>query len=727
MNYVPVKLTRRTFVSAALSAAGGLALGFFYPRNVFAAGIAPSPWGGDDPAGPQEINAWIVIDPDNSVMIRFARAEMGQGSFTALPMIVAEELECDWSKVKSEYASAHRQQLENKVYGDMLTAASRSVRQSRLYLQQAGASARERLIVAGAARWNVPRQECEAKNGQVIHQASGRVLDYGQLAREAAAVKLDAEPKIKTPDQFKLIGTSVSRLDVPLKVTGQAKYGIDIRLPNMAFAAVMACPVFGGAVKGYDESKISGRRGIQAVVNLGNAVAVVADRFWRAKEALADLPIEWAPGPNAATNTGFFETEYRQALDGGNLVSAENRGDVRAALDASPVKFDAIYEVPYLAHAPMEPLNCTAHVQSDRIDIWLGTQNPYGMIAQVSEITGMPPEKIYVHNCFLGGGFGRRSQSDEMLQAVKVAKAVGRPVQLIYTREEDTRQGRYRPLAAIRLQAGLGPDGLPTAWDARTAVSSLWRSLGVPKRAATGVEDHAVDGLVNLPYAVASTSVSCVLKNTHVPVMCWRGVGLTQNLFAVESFVDELAHQAGQDPYKYRRTLLQARPDFVRILDLAAEKSGWNDPLPKGKGRGIAVWMAYDTIIAEVAEVSISSSGSLSVDKITVAADCGHIVDPRTSEMQMESGVIFGLTAVLYGKISIANGAVEQSNFHDYRVMRLAEAPHIDVHLAPRGGEKWGGMAQSSTVLVAPAVCNAIHAACGKRIRKLPLSEARFS
>lgn len=727
MNYAPIKLTRRTFVTTALSAAGGLALGFSYPQNALASGIAASPWGSDDPAGPQEINAWIVIDPDNSVMIRFARAEMGQGSFTALPMIVAEELECDWSKVKAEYASAHRQQLENKVYGDMLTAASRSVRDSRVYLQQAGASARERLIVAGAARWNVTRQECEAKNGQVIHRPSGRALDYGELAREAAVVKLDAEPKIKTPDQFKLIGKSVSRLDVPLKVTGQAKYGIDIRLPDMVFAAVTACPVFGGAVKNYNESKINGRRGIQAVINLGNAVAVVADGFWRAKEALADLPIEWAPGPNATTNTELFEAEYRAAVDGNDLVSAENHGDFRAALDGSPGKCDALYEVPYLAHASMEPLNCTAHVQNDRIDVWLGTQNPYGMIAQVSELTGMPPEKIYVHNCFLGGGFGRRSQSDEMLQAVKIAKVVGRPVQLIYTREEDTRQDRYRPLAAIQLQAGLGSDGLPTAWEARTAVSSLWRSLGVPKRAATGVEGHAVDGLIDLPYAIANRSVSCILKNTHVPVMCWRGVGLTQNLFAVESFIDELAYKAGQDPYMYRRALLQARPDYLRVLDLAAEKSDWNKPLPKGRGRGVAVWMAYDTIIAEVAEVSISSGGVPRVDRIAVVADCGHVVDPRTSEMQMESGVIFGLTAVLYGKITIANGAVEQSNFHDYRVMRLAEAPQIDVHLAPRGGEKWGGMAQSSTVLVAPAVCNAIYAACGKRIRKLPLSEVNFS
>ena len=725
MNNVPSNVTRRSFITTALSASGGLALGFFYPGRAYSTAILPTPWGSDDVAGAQEINAWIVIEPDNSVMIRFARAEMGQGSFTALPLIVAEELQCDWSKVKSEYASPHRQQVENKVYGDMLTAASRSVRESRVYLQQAGASARERLIAAAAMRWQVAAQQCIAKNGKVLHQSSGRSFDFGELARDAAHIKLETEPKIKTPDQFTLLGKSVSRLDIPLKITGQAKYGIDIRVPNMLFAAITSCPVFGGTVITYDEAKIKSRRGIHSVVNLGTAVAVVADRFWRAKEALANLPIEWAPGPGATTNTVLFEKQYREALDG-EVVVAEKHGDAQLALASSPVQAEAIYEVPFLAHAPMEPLNCVADVQPNRIDVWLGTQYPHGMIGQAAKLTGIAPENIYVHNCFLGGGFGRRSQSDEMLQAIKIAKQIGQPVQLVYTREEDTRQGRYRPQAAIRIKGALGADGLPSAWEARTAVSSLWRSLGVPSRAATGVEGHAVDGLIELPYNIPNTSVGCVLKNTHVPVMCWRGVGLTQNLFAVESFVDELAHRAGRDPYAYRRTLLDARPDYVRVLDLVAERSDWKRPLQKGRGRGIAIWMAYDTIIAEVAEVTVASGGKLTVDKIFVVADCGHIVDPRNSEMQMESGVIFGLTAALYGKISIANGAVEQSNFHDYEMVRIEETPEIDILLSPRGGEKWGGMAQSSTVLVAPAVCNAIFAACGKRVRKLPLSDAKL-
>jgi isoquinoline 1-oxidoreductase beta subunit len=726
MNMIHFQPTRRRFITAAASAAGGLALGFFYPGRSHAAGIAASPWGADTPAGPQEINAWIVIDPDNSVLIRFARAEMGQGSFTALPKIVAEELECDWSLVKTEYASPHRQHLENKVYGDMLTAASRSVRMSRIYLQQAGASARERLIAAAAARWQVKSSECEARNSKVIHKQSGKTFDYGSLAHEASLIKLDAEPKIKSPDQFKLVGKSTARLDVPLKVTGQAKYGIDIRIPDMLYAAIAACPVFGGSVKGYDDSTIKSRRGIHSVVYLGTAVAVVADSFWRAKEALSVLPIEWDVGANGATSSVQFDEQFRQALQG-DLVSAEKHGDARAAFDQAVKKADATYEVPYLAHAPMEPLNCVAHVQANRIDVWLGTQDPYGMIGQASKLTGIAPENIYVHNCFLGGGFGRRSQSDEMLQAVSVSKAVGRPVKLVYTREEDTRQGRFRPQAAIQMKGGLGSDGLPSTWEARTAVPSLWRSLGVPARAATGVENHAVDGLIELPYNIPNRAVGCVLKNTHVPVMCWRGVGLTQNLFAVESFIDELAHLAGQDPYKYRRALLIDRPEYVRILDLVAQRSNWDKPLAKGKGRGIAIWMAYDTIIAEVAEVSVDGKGELSVDKIFVVADCGQIVDPQNSALQMESGIIYGLTAALTGKITIVNGAVEQGNFNDYEMIRMEDAPKIDVHLSPRGGEKWGGMAQSSTVLVAPAICNAIFSAVGKRVRRLPISETSLA
>jgi isoquinoline 1-oxidoreductase beta subunit len=701
MNMIHMQPTRRRFITTALSAAGGLAVGFFYPGRSYAAAIAAAPWGGDGPAGPQEINAWIVIDPDNSVLIRFARAEMGQGSFTALPRIVAEELECDWSLVKTEYASPHRQQLENKVYGDMLTAASRSVRMSRVYLQQAGASARERLIAAAAMRWQVKPSECEARNSKVIHKPSGKSFDYGSLAREAAQIKLDVEPKIKSPDQFILVGKSTARLDVPLKITGEAKYGIDIRIPDMLYAAIASCPVFGGRVKGYDEARIKNRRGIHSVVNLGTAVAVVGDGFWRAKEALAVLPIEWETGANGTTNSELFDAQYRQALQG-ELVSAEKHGDARAAIDQSAKKAEAIYEVPYLAHATMEPLNCVAHVQANRIDVWLGTQDPYGMIGQAAKLTGIAPENIYVHNCFLGGGFGRRSQSDEMLQAISISKEVGRPVKLVYTREEDIREGRFRPQAAIQMKGGLGSDGLPLVWEARTAVASLWRSLGVPARAATGVENHAVDGLIDLPYSIPNRSVGCVLKNTHVPVMCWRGVGLTQNLFAVESFIDELAHLASQDPYKYRRALLADHPDYIRILDLVAQRSDWDKTLAKGRGRGIAIWMAYDTIIAEVAEVSVDGRGKLSVDKIFVVADCGHLVDPQNSEMQMESGIIYGLTAALYGKITIANGAVEQGNFDDYEMIRMDDAPKIDVHLSPRGGEKWAAWRSQAQCLSLP-------------------------
>lgn len=711
-------LSRRRFIFAGLSAAGGLVVGVMLPGLAHALPIEPQPWSREMPET-GEINAWIVIEPDDSVVIRFARSEMGQGSFTALPMIVAEELQCDWSKVKAEYASANRTIREHDVYRSMLTGGSRAVRESREYLQQAGASARVRLVAAAARRWGVPDAECEARDGQVIHKASGRALRYGALAPEAAKITLDEEPAIKTPDQYTLIGKPLARLDTPLKINGTAQFGIDTRLPDMLYAAVAACPVFGGKLRSADAAKIKGRRGIHSVVQLENAVAVVADHFWRAKEALAALPVEWDPGPAAGADSAQFRRLYREALDEPAVI-ARRDGNAADAMRGVAKVVEALYEVPYLAHAPMEPLNCTAHVQPDRVDVWVGTQTAETALKLAAKTAGVKPEQVYVHTTFLGGGFGRRSMNDEMVQAIAVAKQVGKPVKLVWTREEDMRHDRYRPQAALRFKAGLGADGLPVAWEIRTAVGSLLRSLGA-NPVASGIEPFAVEGLANNPYRVPNTHVDCVLKNTHVPVMFWRSVGSSQNAFALESYIDELAHAAGQDPYRFRRALLVDRPDFIHVLDTLAEMGDWGKPLPAGKGRGISIHECFGTIVGEIAEVAVSQKGEVRVERVVVAVDSGHVVNPRTVEMQMESGVIYGLTAALYGEITIKQGRVEQGNFDTYEMVRLAQAPKIETHLALTGGGKWGGIGEPGTAPIAAAVCNAIFAATGKRIRALPI------
>ena len=712
-------LSRRRFVVAGLSAAGGLAIGVLLPRLAKALPLAAEPWSKETAPEAGEVSAWIVIEPDESVVIRFARSEMGQGSFTALPMIVAEELECDWTKVKAEYASANRTVREGGVYRRMSTGGSRAVRESREYLQQAGASARVRLVAAAARHWNVPASECEARNGSVVHAASNRTLSYGRLAPEAAKIALDREPAIKTPDQFKLIGKPTARLDTPLKINGSAKFGIDTRLPDMLYAAVAACPVFGGKLKSYDAAAIKGRRGFHSVVPLDGAVAVVADRFWRAKEALLAMPIQWDGGAAGSTDSAQFRRDYRDALDG-PAQTARNDGDAAKAIAGAAKRVEAVYEVPHLAHAPMEPLNCTAHVQSDRVDIWIGTQDAEGALRRAAAASGVKPEQVFVHTAFLGGGFGRRSTNDEMLQAIAVSKAVGKPVKLVWTREEDIRHDRYRPQAAVRLKAGLGADGMPVGLEIRTSVGSILRSLGM-SRVDTGIEPMAVEGLANNPYRIADQRIDCVLKNTHVPVMFWRSVGSSINAFVVEGFVDELAHEAGQDAYKFRRALLAHRPDFLHVLDTLAAKGDWGKPLPAGKGRGLAIHESFGTIVGEIAEVAVSPKGEVRVERVVVAVDSGHVVNPRTVEMQMESGVIYGLTAALYGEITIKDGRVEQGNFDEYQIVRLADAPKIEVHLALTGGGKWGGIGEPGTPPVAAAVCNAIFGATGKRIRSLPI------
>ncbi|HUB94423.1 MAG TPA: molybdopterin cofactor-binding domain-containing protein, partial [Stellaceae bacterium] len=639
-------LSRRQFILTSATAAGGFAIGLsLAPRLAHAVTVAAQPWD-QNASSPYDLDAFIAIDPDDSVLIRYTRSEMGQGSMTALPMIVAEELQCDWSKVRIEYASPNRSLRENNVYGDMSSVGSHSVKDSHIKMQQVGASARVRLIAAAAAKWGVPPGECAAANSVVTHAASSRSLRYGELCADAAKITLDKEPAIKTPDQYTFIGKPMPRVEIPHKINGTAQYAIDTRIPGMVYAAVVQCPVPGGKLKSVDESPLDGAPGIVKVVRLADAVAVVAtDHFWRAKQGLAKLHPEWDVGEAGTTDSALFARQYREALDG-KAVVARNDGNVDTALPAAAKTLDALYEVPYLAHACMEPLNSTVYLQPDRLDVWTGTQTADRTLKAAAAASGMKPEQVYIHNTFVGGGFGRKGSNDDMIQAIQVAKAVQKPVKLVWTREDDMRHDRYRPQAAVRMKAGLDANGNLAAWSMRTVVGSLLRSLGASK-VESGIEPMAVEGLATNPYKVANTRVDCVLKNTHIPVAFWRSVGSSHNAFIIESFVDEIASATGKDPYKFRRELLEGKPDWLAVLDLVAEKGEWGKPLPQGRGRGIAIHECFGTIVGEVAEVTLSPKGALKVDKVTLALDCGHAVNPLTVAEQMEGGVIFGLTAAL--------------------------------------------------------------------------------
>jgi isoquinoline 1-oxidoreductase beta subunit len=713
-------ITRRQFLLTTSVVGGALVLGFVLPsRQAAATTIAEQPWTSPTEGG-TEVNAWLVIGRDDSVTIRVAQSEMGEGVLTSMPMLVAEELACDWTQVRVEYASANRSLRENRVYQRMATNGSGAVRRSREYLQQAGASARARLIAAAAQHWGVPARECRAENGTVIHPASGRQVNYGAVAAAAATVTLEAEPAIKTPDQFTLLGQSLNRLDVPVKVNGTATYGIDVRLPDMLYAAVLTCPVFGGSLQRYDFDAIKHLPGVRAAVEIPHGIAVVADSFWRAKTALEVMPMEWDFGAHANASSAVFQKTFREALDQAGVVAKEE-GDALATLKAAARVVEADYEVPYLAHATMEPMNCTAQVTPQRVDVWVGTQNPEAALAAAAEITGVAPENVYVHTCFLGGGFGRRGNTDHVRQGVMVAKALGgRPVKLIWTREEDIRHDWYRPMAAIRFRAALDANGVPTAYFNRSVTHSILSGFR-PDDVKDGIDRTSVEGLANIPYNFPRYRIEHLIHNTHVPVWFWRSVGASQNGFAVEGFIDELAYAAGKDAVELRRQLLKGHADWLHVLDTAAQKANWGKAMPAGTAQGIAIVESYGSIVAEVAEVAVSKRGEVRVERVVCAVDCGHVVNPLTVAEQIESSVVWGLTAALYGQITIEQGRVVEGNFDDYQMLRLDAMPEVETHLALTGGKKWGGIGEPGVPPIAPAVCNAIFKITGKRIRSLPL------
>jgi isoquinoline 1-oxidoreductase beta subunit len=713
-----IDVGRRAFIVGSAGAAGGLLIGFHIP---FASRLARA---GSD-AGPAEVNAWILIHPDNTVVIRVARSEMGQGIFTSLPMLVAEELECDWARVRAEYASAHDHVVRDKRYVSMSTGGSRSVRESHEFLRRAGAAARTLLVRAAANSWGVPAAECGAEDGVINHAPTGRTVTFGAVASAAASLDPPEAVTLKDPKEWRLIGKPVKRLDTRAKTLAEPVFGADVRLPGMLYASIRQCPVFGGRVKALDAAAVEGLGGVRGVVSLGDAVAVVADGWWQADQALQALPVRWETGDAAGVSSDSIRQDLLEGLDTDDAAIAHFQGDADAAMAGAAKIISAEYAAPYLNHATMEPMNCTASVSEERVEVWVPTQNAEASLMTAARTAGVDPSKVYVNNTMLGGGFGRRGAfQDFVRQAVTIAARVGKPVQLQWSREEDMRHGFYRPVSMVRFQAGLDASGMPVAWKARVAGHSILASVR-PGAVQEGLDPLALQGMDKIPYAVPNQLMTFSMRNSHVPVGFWRSVNHSQNAFFQECFLDELAHAGGHDPYELRRRLLADSPKELGVLSAAAERAGWGSPLPEGRHRGIAVHQSFGSYAAQVAEVSVSEDNRVRVHRVVCAIDCGHVVNPDTIAAQVESGIVFGLTAALFGDITIADGRVVEGNFDDYPMMRMGHMPSVEVHPVP-SGDFWGGIGEPPVPPVAPAVCNAIFAATGVRVRELPLSKRGF-
>jgi isoquinoline 1-oxidoreductase subunit beta len=749
MSKIKSRSRRRFMIATGALAAGGLLVGYVLRDRDRLARVAAFTRSDKEFA----LNGWVKIQADGTVTVAVPHQEMGQGIYTSLALLVAEELDADWSKVRAEQAPIDPVYGNYVMLGDGLpvdpedagsvatavrwfgfkvgetlgllaTGGSSSVRNGWEPMRVAGASARAMLVGAAASRWNVSAGECATENGWVLHRASGRRLAYGELAQEAAKGSPPANPRLKAKSEYKLIGRSMPRLDTPSKIDGTAQFGMDVKLPGMLYAAVAQCPVFGGKVKSYDEAKIKGLPGVRAVVPIPNGVAVVADSSWRAKRALAELPVVWDEGSNAGLDSKAIFAQYARDLDQGSATKYRAEGDAVAALGRAAKVIEAQYQVPFLAHATMEPMNCTALVNDGACEVWAPNQAPSLVRWIAARATGLDSSKITVHTTFLGGGFGRRAENDFVLQAVTVAKALpGKPVQVIWSREEDMQHDAYRPAAMARFRAGLDAAGKPVAFWNRIAGPSVTRSFMDRLLPAGGMDfppdKTNAEGAADLPYEFPDLRVEHVLSKTPVPVGFWRSVGHSYNAFFTECFIDEIAAAAGKDPLQLRRALLGKHPRFLKVLDTAAAKAGWDSPAKPGIGRGIALHRSFRSIVAQVAEVEVSGS-EIKVRRVVCAIDCGMAIQPDTVAAQMESGIIFGLSAALFGEITIAKGRVEQSNFHSYDLLRLSQTPAIEVHIV-ESGAALGGVGEPGTPPIAPAVANAVFAATGKRLRQLPL------
>ncbi|KRP88184.1 aldehyde dehydrogenase [Bradyrhizobium pachyrhizi] len=707
-------LSRRNFLRAGAIAGGGLLLSVSLPfagRESEAAasdGFAP--------------NAFVRIGGDGKVVLTMPYVEMGQGTYTSIPMLIAEELEIGLTQVRLEHAPPSDKLYANPLLGVQATGNSNAMRGAWQPMRKAGATAKAMLVAAAAKRWNVEPGTCRAENGEVHHAASGRKLGYGELATDAAQMPVPENVTLKSPSEFKLIGTPAKRLDTPSKINGTAVYGIDARPPGVKVATLAQSPVFGGRVKRVDDAAAKAVKGVRQIVTLDDAVAVVADHMGAAKKGLAALTIEWDEGPHAKLATSDIARELEAATTKPGTV-AQNIGDADKAMAGAATKVEATYQLPFLAHATMEPMNCTVHVRSDGCEIWVGSQALSRAQAVAAKVLNMPPEKVVVHNHLLGGGFGRRLEVDGVIRAVQIAKQVDTPVKVVWTREEDIQHDMYRPYWCDRIAVGLDASGKPVAWNNRFAGSSVL-ARWAPPAFRNGLDPDTTEGAIDLVYDIPNFHVEYVrVEPPGIPTAFWRSVGPSHNVFVTESVIDELAAAAKQDPVDYRRALLGKSPRAKAALELAAAKAGWGGKLPAGRGRGVSLQFVFGSYLAQVAEVEVAKDGSVRVHRVVCAMDCGTVVNPDTVQAQLQSGINFGVTAALYGEITLKDGRVEQSNFDSYQMLRIDQAPAIEVHIVP-STEPPGGMGETGTSGIVPAISNAIFAATGKRLRKMPVDPA---
>lgn len=711
-------MDRRSFIIRSAAVSGGLALGldlpFGGPGVVRAADGSP------------EINAWVVIRPDDTVVIRVARSEMGQGTLTGLAQLVAEELECDWSKVVTEYPTPGQSVKRNRVWGDFSTGGSRGVRASHEYMRKGGATAREMLVQAAAAGWDVPAAQCSAANSVITHVPSGRKTTYGKVAEAAAKLPPPADVKLKDPKEWKLIGKPVKRLDTRDKLTGKQVYGADVKLPGMLSAAIKDSPVFGGTVKSFDGAKAMRMRGVKKVVKVGDSgVAVIADTWWRAKSALETVSIEWDGKGNEKVSSDTIAQMLKEGLDAQQAFVGNENGDARAAITGAAKKVEAVYSYPFQNHAPMEPMNATARWTPQRCEVWVPTQNGEAAFAATLAASGLPADKCEVYKLHLGGGFGRRGAHDYVTQAVLIAKELpGTPVKLLWSREEDMMHGTYHPVTQCKLVGAFDANNNLTGLHMRISGQSILAAVR-PEALQNGRDPVTFQGLTpsgeyELGYSIPNLLIDHAMRNTHVPPGFWRGVNVNQNAIYMECFMDELAHAAGQDPLEFRRRLMGDKPKHLAVLNAVAERVGWGKPAPEGIYRGLAQMKAFNSYVAACAEISVSGGNQVKVHRIVAATDPGYAVNPAQIERQVSGSFVYGLSALFDQECTIKDGACEQTNFHVYNSMRIAQMPKVESIVMPSGGF-WGGVGEPTICVAAPAVLNAFFAATGKRLRTVPL------
>ncbi len=716
-NVLFPQLSRRGFLASSSAVAGGLLVSFHVPLAQAQGNAAP------------EVNAWVVINPDDTVVIRIARSEMGQGTLTGLAQLVAEELECNWAKVTTEYPTPGQNLARKRVWGNFSTGGSRGIRESQDYVRKGGAIARMMLVQAAADSWGVPASECKAANSVITHTPSGRTITYGKVAGAAAGLTAPSADSVvlKNPKDWKLSGKRLARLDTVKKTTGAQDYGIDMKLPGMLNAAIKDCPVFGGTVKSFNAAAVESLPGVKKVVQIGpTAIAVIADTWWRAKTALEALPIEWDNGPNALVSSAGIAEMLKAGLDAKDAVVGNSNGDAPTAIAAASRKIEAVYSHPYLNHATMEPMNATARWTPERCEVWTPTQNGEAAFAAMTEAAGLPAAQCELYKLYLGGGFGRRGRSDYVTQAVMIAKTLpGTPIKMIWSREEDMQHCFFHPVTQCKMTAGLDAQGNITGLHMRISGQSILATVA-PQVIKNGKDPVVFQGLdasgpeSAIGYTFPNLLIDHAMRNPHVPAGFWRGVNLNQNAIYLESFIDEIAHATQQDPLALRRKLMANHPKHLAVLNAVAERVGWSKPAPKGVFRGLCQTMGFGSYVAACAEVSVSKEGALKIHRIVAATDPGHAVNPQQIEAQVEGSFAYGLTAALYGENTVKNGAMEQKNFDTYRILKMDEMPPVETITMPSGGF-WGGVGEPTIAVAAPAVLNAIFAATGKRIRDLPL------